>query len=79
MGRLFILEDVRKEMKESAVKYGIDGDKSLEYYGLVIKNGKIDGTKLYRRPSNQCDESEFRSRYMNNFFFSLHNSNIWRF
>lgn len=51
-------------------EHGPFGDRSLEYIGLIIKEGLFEGIKEYRRLSRGTDERELASDHSENSLFS---------
>lgn len=60
---------IHQELKNAFSQYGIDGDQSLEYYGLVIQSGVCSSSKIYRQLSKTCDESSIIEKHKNLPFF----------
>lgn len=64
------IDKVGQELKEAFELYGADGDQSLEYYGLVIKDGICSSSKIYRQLSKNIDENALLDDYRNLTFFN---------
>lgn len=63
------ISQIDREMEKAYRRYGLSGDESLEYIGLIIQDNICSGTKVYRRLSEQCDEYEIVEDYKNLDFF----------
>lgn len=63
------IEQIDKYFNRYYCDYGPDGDGSLEYIGMVVKNGEVDSLKEYRRLSNKANENEMVSAYKDSVFF----------
>ena len=63
------VSQIQKELNNAFSQYGVSGDQSLEYYGLVIKNGVCCGSKIYRQLSGICDENSMIEKYRDLSFF----------
>lgn len=63
------VSQIHHELKNAFSQYGINGDQSLEYYGLVIQDGVCSSSKIYRQLSKTCDESSIIDKHKDLPFF----------
>lgn len=63
------VSQIHQELQNAFSQYGVNGDQSLEYYGLVIRDGACSSSKIYRQLSKTCDESSMIEKHKNLVFF----------
>ena len=57
------LSELNDEINKALADYGPAGDKSLEYYGLVVEDGVLSSSKVYRNASaNNNNQAELMEK-----------------